>query len=356
MDFITLANTAHEASRTVYRLLAKVEGTTTSEDDDFANLENIHTQHDVVLDTAAVGGGAYTNTNQIPQMENRPLFSPTAESALLELSTNFLLYVAMVMITTFVAKIYFPSWLEPREEPTQAHSSHNNHKYMNVMRHMSDDFSDEEDEDEDFEEEGADEDFEAGRFRDNVNGSSNSTSNHINNEEEQQQEGAGLLFKGSEKQHPPPKRMSKSASSSFLFDLNDQETKTKNSVYTNLALCAIMLNVTFVSWGLLQERMLTRRYPRLTGEYFSYSYALVFTNRFWTLIMSGMLLIYFKPRTSRSTIIYEYSFPSISNMLSSWCQYEALRYVSFPAVTLFKSFKLAPVMIMGKLLGNHSCK
>ena len=102
--------------------------------------------------------------------------------------------------------------------------------------------------------------------------------------------------------------------------------------------------------------MLTRRYPRITGEYFTYSYALVFTNRFWTLIMSGMLLVYFKPRTSRSTIIYEYSFPSISNMLSSWCQYEALRYVSFPAVTLFKSFKLAPVMLMGKLVGNHSCK
>mmetsp|Transcript_9427 Transcript_9427/g.13930 ORF Transcript_9427/g.13930 Transcript_9427/m.13930 type:complete len:317 (-) Transcript_9427:425-1375(-) len=98
--------------------------------------------------------------------------------------------------------------------------------------------------------------------------------------------------------------------------------------------------------------MLTRRYPRITGEYFTYSYALVFTNRFWTLIMSGLLFFYFKPRWSRSTVIYEYSFPSISNMLSSWCQYEALRYVSFPAVTLFKSFKLAPVMAMGKLLGN----
>jgi adenosine 3'-phospho 5'-phosphosulfate transporter B2 len=101
--------------------------------------------------------------------------------------------------------------------------------------------------------------------------------------------------------------------------------------------------------------MLTRRYPRYTGEYFTYSYALVFTNRFWTLIMSGILLIYLKPRRSKSTVIYEYSFPSISNMLSSWCQYEALRYVSFPATTLFKSFKLAPVMAMGKILGNKSC-
>ena len=102
--------------------------------------------------------------------------------------------------------------------------------------------------------------------------------------------------------------------------------------------------------------MLTRRYPRQTGEYFTYSYALVFTNRFWTLIMSGLLLIYLKPHRSKGTVIYEYSFPSISNMLSSWCQYEALRYVTFPAVTLFKSFKLAPVMAMGKILGNKTCK
>lgn len=70
--------------------------------------------------------------------------------------------------------------------------------------------------------------------------------------------------------------------------------------------------------------------------------------------MSGMLLLYLKPRRSQSTVIYEYSFPSISNMLSSGCQYEALRYISFPATTLFKSFKLAPVMVMGKILGNKT--
>lgn len=136
----------------------------------------------------------------------------------------------------------------------------------------------------------------------------------------------------------------------------DQETMSKAQVLKRLLFCSLMLNVTFVTWGLLQERMLTRRYPRLTGEYFTYSYALVFTNRFWTLIISTVLWIYLKPRRSRSTVIYEYSFPSISNMLSSWCQYEALRYVSFPATTLFKSFKLAPVMAMGKILGNKTCE
>lgn len=135
----------------------------------------------------------------------------------------------------------------------------------------------------------------------------------------------------------------------------DQEQASRTKVVQRLLFCSLMLNLTFVTWGALQERMLTRRYPRHTGDYFTYSYALVFTNRFWTLIMSGCMWLYLKPRRSQSTVLYEYSFPAISNMLSSWCQYEALRYVSFPATTLFKSFKLAPVMLMGKILGNKSC-
>ena len=149
---------------------------------------------------------------------------------------------------------------------------------------------------------------------------------------------------------------------SWLFDSDhnflefDQEQTSRSQVIKRLLFCSLMLNVTFVTWGVLQERMLTRRYPRHTGDFFTYSYALVFSNRFWTLVMSGMMLLWLKPRASRTTILYEYSFPSISNMLSSWCQYEALRYLSFPATTIFKSFKLAPVMLMGKLLGNKTCK
>lgn len=155
-----------------------------------------------------------------------------------------------------------------------------------------------------------------------------------------------------------PKHQKGSSQASNLVDTFafEQEQTSRGTVIKRLFICIISLNVTFVTWGVLQERMLTRRYPRFTGEFFTYSYALVFTNRFWTLIMSSILMIYFKPKRSSSTVIYEYSFPSISNMLSSWCQYESLRYVSFPAVTLFKSFKLAPVMAMGKFLGNKSCK
>jgi solute carrier family 35 (adenosine 3'-phospho 5'-phosphosulfate transporter), member B2 len=41
-------------------------------------------------------------------------------------------------------------------------------------------------------------------------------------------------------------------------------------------------------------------------------------------------------------------------MLSSWCQYEALSYVTFPTQTLSKSFKLVPIMLMGKMLTNKN--
>ena len=330
MDFVTLANAAHETSRTIARFLT--EDLAVSEDDDFAHLENIgvrssslHTSPEVINNDARNYASSSSAYSSAPPMENRPLLSPTAEAALFELSTNFLLYCAMVLITTMVAKIYFPSWLEPRDAP-MPHYSRN---YMDSIRDSyKSDLSDEDDEDEDEEEL-------MGELLSKKEEGGN------NNQESTGEEEAAAAS------------LSRRASSSFLFDY-DQSSESKRSVYTNLAICAVMLNLTFVSWGLLQERMLTRRYPRLTGEYFTYSYALVFTNRFWTLVMSGLMMIYFKPRTSRTTIIYEYSFPSISNMLSSWCQYEALRYVSFPAVTIFKAFKLAPVMVMGKFLGNQS--
>mmetsp|Transcript_18085 Transcript_18085/g.37486 ORF Transcript_18085/g.37486 Transcript_18085/m.37486 type:complete len:410 (+) Transcript_18085:332-1561(+) len=339
MDFFTLANSAHETTRVLLRFLTEetqdntvhsAEVGSTAQDDDFAHLENIGGRSGTPVDaTAGYDAMMSTRYDGGTGAENRPLLSPTAEAALLELSTNFLLYAAMVIITIMVTKIYFPSWLEPREEPI----NEMRHSYLNVMDDAyKSDLSDEEGGDEEGGNGGNDDD-------ESTTGS----------------EGEGLLDDSEGVQRSNSSEINRKYSNSSSIPLEfDQSSHSKQSVYTNLAICAVMLNLTFVSWGILQERMLTRRYPRHSGEYFTYSYALVFTNRFWTLIMSGLLLIYLKPRTSRTTVIYEYSFPSISNMLSSWCQYEALRYVSFPAVTLFKSFKLAPVMLMGKLLGNQS--
>jgi len=257
----------------------------------------------------------------------RPLLSPSAEAELFLLATNFLLYVAMVIITTFIAKIYFPECLERREGPPPIPRSYS---YRMVDGESPSPYKDELKADSSY-----DDDY------------SSDGGGDVNKDEclDSGEEGGDFI----DEMNPIPQITTRPT----VFEF-DQETMSKAQVFKRLLFCCLMLNITFVSWGLLQERMLTRRYPRWTGEYFTYSYALVFTNRFWTLIISGILILYLKPHRSRTTVIYEYSFPSISNMLSSWCQYEALRYVSFPATTLFKAFKLAPVMAMGKLLGNKT--
>ncbi|GAB5034879.1 adenosine 3-phospho 5-phosphosulfate transporter 1-like [Nannochloropsis oceanica] len=128
--------------------------------------------------------------------------------------------------------------------------------------------------------------------------------------------------------------------------------RTKGEVLRTLVFCSAGLICSFLVWGILQERMLTM--PYRDGEFFTYSYGLVFTNRLFSLILSSILVwMYERESLTLSTApLYEYSFPSVSNMLSSWCQYEALAYVTFPTQTLSKSFKLVPIMLMGRMLTN----
>ena len=145
------------------------------------------------------------------------------------------------------------------------------------------------------------------------------------------------------------------SSTKFLTEVLDfnnfnQEEMTKKQVLLRLLTVAVGLNVSFLAAGILQERMLTRPY---NGEYFTSSYGLVFLNRLGGFIISALLFYFTKPSPTNA-IVYEFSYPSVSNMLSSWCQYEALKYVSFPTQMLFKCFKLVPIMLMGRYLGNKS--
>ena len=51
--------------------------------------------------------------------------------------------------------------------------------------------------------------------------------------------------------------------------------------------------------------------------------------------------------------LYQFSFSSVSNILSSVCQYEALKFVSFPTQVLAKSCKMVPVMLMGFVVNQQ---
>jgi len=151
---------------------------------------------------------------------------------------------------------------------------------------------------------------------------------------------------------PKKKRAHKRTGSGSFLNVNEwgEPEGTKQEVIQRAIFCAVGLNVSFCIWGLLQERILTKTY---NGDFFEYSYGLVFINRLGGLILSSALMYHRKVEWVWSPL-WEYSFPSVANMLSSWCQYEALKYVSFPTQMLAKAFKMVPVMLMGKFMHNKT--
>eukprot|EP00438_Fugacium_kawagutii_P023600 Skav205956 [mRNA] locus=scaffold442:159082:160059:+ [translate_table: standard] len=106
-------------------------------------------------------------------------------------------------------------------------------------------------------------------------------------------------------------------------------------------------------YGLLQERIMSQPYD---GEMFPDSVFLVFCNRFFA-IWFGLLMVNVKGEEWKlKAPVWRYMVVSLSNVLASTCQYEALKYVSFPVQMLGKSFKMMPVMLWGILISSKQYK
>uniref|UniRef100_UPI00398E49A3 adenosine 3'-phospho 5'-phosphosulfate transporter 1 n=1 Tax=Pristiophorus japonicus TaxID=55135 RepID=UPI00398E49A3 len=123
-----------------------------------------------------------------------------------------------------------------------------------------------------------------------------------------------------------------------------------------LLTCALGLQVSYLTWGVLQERVMTQAYGKTEtdpGVKFHDSQFLVFMNRILAVTVAGLCCALTKqPR--HGAPMYKYSFASLSNILSSWCQYEALKFISFPTQVLAKASKVIPVMLMGKVVSRKS--
>ena len=123
-----------------------------------------------------------------------------------------------------------------------------------------------------------------------------------------------------------------------------------------LLFCAGGLLTFYLTWGLLQERIMAFKYgktDRDEGESFKNSQFLVFVNRILALVVA-VIIIQVKSQPRHTAPLFKYSFSSISNIMSSWFQYEALKFVSFPVQVLAKASKVIPVMIMGKFVSKRS--
>lgn len=111
----------------------------------------------------------------------------------------------------------------------------------------------------------------------------------------------------------------------------------------------------FIVYGLLQERIMTTPYRRdAAGNdiYFDDSTFIVLCNRLLACLIALAVVISKGSSLRNVAPLYTYGGISISNFLSSYCQYEALKYVNFPTQTLSKCVKMLPVMIVGSLLSG----
>lgn len=112
----------------------------------------------------------------------------------------------------------------------------------------------------------------------------------------------------------------------------------------------------YVLWGLFQEQLMTQKYTSVsTGEKSKFGDAefLVFCNRILGLVAGRVGISLTGPHTNFAPP-FMFSFCSMSNILSSWFQYESLKFITFPMQVLAKSCKIIATMAMGKLLNGNT--
>lgn len=119
--------------------------------------------------------------------------------------------------------------------------------------------------------------------------------------------------------------------------------------------CFAGLQVSYLTWGYMQELIMTTQFqptPRVPLGKFPSAAFCVFSNRFLAVLVALVAVrVKHGALFSKSTApLWAYTPCALSNTVSSWSQYASLKYVSFPVQTVFKSSKIIPVMIMGKVL------
>ncbi|KAL7567708.1 hypothetical protein ACA910_012044 [Epithemia clementina (nom. ined.)] len=121
------------------------------------------------------------------------------------------------------------------------------------------------------------------------------------------------------------------------------------------ALCFIGLQASYLTWGYMQELIMTTKFhetPRVPSGKFPSAAFCVFSNRFLAVIVAMIAVRIKHGAVFANNVAPLWSFTpcALSNTMSSWSQYASLKYVSFPVQTVFKSSKIIPVMVMGKVL------
>jgi len=152
-------------------------------------------------------------------------------------------------------------------------------------------------------------------------------------------------------ENPPSKETAKDA----------EEEMSEMQMAMRLAFAFVGLQSSYILWGFMQEKVMSQLYgddcdnhPENCEKFPSANFC-VMSNRTLA-IMIGLAVTLYRHRTITFAGAPLTSFApcAMSNTMSSWGQYEALKFISFPLQTLAKSTKIIPVMIMGKVLNKRT--
>ncbi len=143
---------------------------------------------------------------------------------------------------------------------------------------------------------------------------------------------------------------SESASRAALSFLRVKDAVLNPRSY-NLLFCVVGLMVSFLLYGVLQERIMTYPYGE-DKEMFGNSTYLVLNNRIVASLVALLMALKNKEEIKSVAPLKNYFLISFSNIAATSCQYESLKYISFPTQTLGKCGKTIPVLIIGPLIGS----
>ncbi|GLC44683.1 hypothetical protein PLESTB_000974700 [Pleodorina starrii] len=127
-------------------------------------------------------------------------------------------------------------------------------------------------------------------------------------------------------------------------------SRIKANDKVHIAWCVVGIVGCLMLYGVLQERIMTMPFGEgAAGEVFKYSLFLVLCNRLTTCAVAIVMLVHDGKYQEIKPVapIWTYFAVSLSNVIATTCQYEALKYVSFPVQTLGKCAKMLPVMLWG---------
>ena len=108
--------------------------------------------------------------------------------------------------------------------------------------------------------------------------------------------------------------------------------------------CFLGLQASYLTWGYMQELIMTTKFTpteNVPSGLFPSAAFCVFSNRFLAVIVAiiSVRLRHGAFFANNIAPLSAFTPCALSNTMSSWSQYKALRYVSFPVQTVFKSSK-----------------